>query len=226
MKSEENPDLKPKKIVLDPNSELPPDADLEERFNDFWKKNGASIAVAVVIAGLGVAGVQGWRWYQSKQEAEKAAAYAAAGDDSAKLAFAKANPGHALSGAALLEAADHEYASGEYTAAIEHYTLAAQSLAGTAFAERATLGLGISQIRAGQAEAGLATLDALAGNSLAVESSRAEAAYHAAVVRWERKDWTALKANLDLIDGLKEAPMWSFRAQGLRSRVPELAQLP
>ena len=44
-------------IDLNPESDLPPDADMEERFNDFWKNNGTSVFGGIALGAVIVIGI-------------------------------------------------------------------------------------------------------------------------------------------------------------------------
>jgi predicted negative regulator of RcsB-dependent stress response len=199
-------------------SDLPPDADLEERFNDFWKRNGAGIFGGIAIGAVVVIGIQFFQYFQDRREDGIREAFAAAQGIPAKQEFAAAHPKHQLGALAQLQVADARYESGEYDAAAGAYADAARIFADPVLASRALLGQGMSLLRTGATEAGLAVLESVALDAAALAQTRAEAAYHSAVVHWESGDLQRVDEMTGMILDL-EAPFWVFRASALRERL-------
>ncbi len=205
----------------DPNadSELPPDADLEERFNDFWKRNGAGIFGGIALGAVIVIGLQLYRHFEQKREDGIRAAYAEAQTPEELLAFAGSHAGHQLAALASLQVADARYAEGQYAAAAELYAQAARGFSDPVLVSRALLGQGMSLLQSGAVESGHALLEAVALDGAGLAQIRGEAAYHLAVSRWERGDLQGARAALDIILQLPDAPLWTFRANQLSGRL-------
>jgi hypothetical protein len=204
---------------LDPESDLPPDADLEERFNDFWKKNGVGIFGGIALGAVVVVGIQSVQYLGERKEASLRAEYAEASSAEAKLAFSETHPDHQLAGMARLSVADIRFEEGEFLVAADLYAGAANAFEDTPFLSRALLGQGVSLIRGGETEKGHNLLEAVALDSEALDNTRAEAAYHMAVSQWEGGDIEAALDSLDIIAQLPAAFIWSSQATRLRERL-------
>jgi predicted negative regulator of RcsB-dependent stress response len=158
------------------DSALPPDADPEERFNQFWRENGTSIFSSIAIGAAIVIGMQIWRYIEARAEKHTQESYLAAGNSAeALVSFASEKGKHPLAGASYMQLATAEFARGEYIQAAEHYALAADILSGSAFAERARLGMAMSELMSGKVDSGLESLRAIMDNPDYTELTRAEA---------------------------------------------------
>lgn len=221
--SAEKKDPKPARSIpaktLDPDSELPPDADLEERFNDFWKRNAGGIFGGIALAAVAVLGVQLYRYIDQKNEDAIRAAFAAASTPAERLEFAEANSRHQLGGLALLQVADTRFGEGAFAEAAELYARAASVLADAAFSTRARIGQGMSLLSSGQRDAGHAVLQAVALDSTTLDQIRGEAAYHLAVSYWQSGDSAKAFEMLGVIDQLANGGFWAARSQELRKRI-------
>ena len=215
-----------KKLLATQHEELPPDADLEDRFNDFWKRHGVTIFLGIAIVAVVVVGYQTVHYLGERREAQIQAAFGAALDDpTALLSFAQDHDGRSLGGMAYLILANRDYERGEFRQAVDHYAMAAQSLAGTPVAVRASLGEGMALLKLENYDAAEEKLRELSGDLAAREIIRAEAAYHLAVSYWQRGDMTALARALDRVEDMENSGFWGFRAMQLRDRIPELRDL-
>lgn len=203
---------------LNPDSDLPPDADIEERFNDFWKKNGPGIFGGIAIGALLVVGIQLFQYFDEKKEASIREAFAAAEGVEAKTAFAAEHADHQLAALAHLQVADARYDEGAYAEAAEGYATAAKGFDDPTIVSRALLGQGMSLLLSGQVEAGRTVLESVAVDSAALDQTRGEAAYHLAVSYWEEGDTERVNAATDIILEL-DSPFWVFRANSLRDRL-------
>jgi predicted negative regulator of RcsB-dependent stress response len=204
------------------DSELPPDADIEERFNDFWKRNGPGIFGGIALGALIVVGIQSYQYVQDRREQDIRAAFAAAGDPAGKLEFANTHGEHQLAALARLQVADARYETGEFAEAAELYAGAARGFDDPVLVSRALLGQGMSLLRAGSTDSGRALLETVALDSASLDQTRAEAAYHAAVSFWEAGELERVDEMTQLILEL-EAPFWVFRANSLRDRLQLVA---
>ena len=203
---------------LNPESDIPPDADIEERFNDFWKKNGAGIFGGIAIGALVVVGIQLFQYFDEKKEAALRDAFAETTTTEAKLQFAEEHAEHQLGALAQLQVADARYNEGNFQAAADNYSLAARGFMDPTLSSRALVGQGVSLLRAGSTEAGQSVLEAVALDPSALDVTRGEAAYHLAVSYWEVGDTERVSEVTDIILEL-EAPYWVFRANSLRERL-------
>lgn len=201
-------------------SELPPDADVEERFNEFWKKNGFGIFVGIALGAAVVLGFQISSYVGAQRESNIRSEYLALDDAEERVAFARENSRHPLAGMAWLDLADSAYDRGEFTAASEFYENAARALEGSPVAGRARLGAAMAELMLDQREDAKVALNVIASDRRLLAVTRAEAAYHLAVVHWEDENHDAMEEALDLIDELEGASLWAFRANVLRQRIP------
>ena len=102
-KDPKQPELPPH---LNPESDLPPDADLEERFNDFWKNNGTGIFGGIAIGAAIVIGIQLVQYFSDKKEEAIRQEFSVASTTEAKLEFAGDPEDHQLAGLAQFQVAD------------------------------------------------------------------------------------------------------------------------
>lgn len=218
--SKEKTDPKPAAIPqgLNPESDLPPDADMEERFNDFWKKNGPGIFGGIAIGAVIVVGIQLFQYFGEEKEAAIREAFAATGSVEEKIAFASENADHQLGALAQLQVADTRYEEGAYAEAAAAYAEAAKVFEDPTLATRALLGQGMSLLLSGSLDSGRSLLEAVALDSTALDQTRGEAAYNLAVSYWEAGDLERVTELTDLILEL-DAPFWVFRANALRDRL-------
>jgi len=204
---------------LDPETELPPDADVEERFNDFWKKNGPGIFGGIAVGALLVIGIQGYQYWEIQKEEAIQEAFAQTESLVDLSDFAEEYSGHPLSGLARLSIADARFEEESFGEAAERYADAADMLTDTPMQGRALVGKGVSLLRDGSVEAGQELLEEIALDSSILDQTRGEAAYHLAVSQWAKGDREAARENIDLILQLEGASMWSFQARSLQDRM-------
>ncbi len=203
-------------------NELPPDADVEERFNEFWKKNGFGIFVGISLGAVLVLGFQISAYVSGQREANIQSAFLALETSEQRAAFAEEHRRHPLAGMALLELGDSAYDEGDYGSALGHYERAARALEGTPVAGRARLGAAMSELMLDQREDAKVALNVIASDGRLLVGTRAEAAYHLAVIHWEDENHSAMEEALDIIHDLEGASLWAFRANVLRQRVPAI----
>ncbi|MCC5807654.1 MAG: tetratricopeptide repeat protein [Opitutales bacterium] len=203
-------------------SELPPDADVEERFNEFWKKNGFGIFVGIALGAVLVLGFQISAYVSAQRESNIQTAYLALETPAERAAFAEEHSRHPLAGMAWLELADAAYDEGDYSAALDSFERAARALEGTPVGGRARLGAAMSELMLDRREDAKVALNVIASDGRLLVGTRAEAAYHLAVIHWEDENLSAMEESLDLIHDLEGASLWAFRANVLRQRVPAI----
>lgn len=201
---------------------LPPDADFDDRFLEYWKKNGTSIFGGIAAAAAILVGIQTIRYFQERHESKISQEFGLAQDVAAWETFIRENRDHQLTGLAQVRIGNQYFSDGKFAEAVAAYEQALPELENSLFAQRARLAKGVAQIRSGQSEAGIATLLQLADDPQSFTSNRGEAAYTAAVALAEKGDFAAARDALAKIDLLKDNENWAFRAQTLRDRVPEL----
>jgi hypothetical protein len=183
----------------------------------FWEKNRSLILAVCALALLAVIGREGWQYFAAQHEQSLQADFARAGDRPEQLtAFAAANAGHPLAGAAYLRVADAKYAAGDFRAAADHYTKAAADLKSVAFLGRARIGAALSQLNGGDKAAATTTLKAIAADAALLKATRAEATYHLAALAYEAGN----KAEVDRLVGevakLDVSGLWAERAASLQ----------
>ena len=205
----------------DMDSELPPGADAEERFNNFWRENGTSIFVSIAIAAVVVIGIQVWRYAGARAEEHAQTAFVSAGTTEELIAFAEDHSKHPLAGAAYIRVADDEYNSGQFKQATEHYLLAKDKLSGTPFYERAALGAAISEFLGGNVETGISDLRALLDNPDNLEITRAEAAFNLALYYLQKQDYKDLTGIIEIADTFGEKNAYAAMTRSFRNQIPE-----
>lgn len=190
------------------------EADIEDRVWLYWQRNKNFVIGATVVAILGVVGINTWRILQEKQLTALQTDYSAAIGEPAKLqAFGDAHADDVLGGLALLDAADAQYADGNFDEAATLYARSLPALKDTVLSGRGRLGMGIAKIKAGQTAAGQSDLSTLFADSATLEAVRAEAAYTLAQLalaegkRDEAKQW--LQQTIDL----PGASVWKSQAE-------------
>lgn len=204
---------------LAPDSDLPPDADIEERFNDFWKRNGTFIFGVFGLVTVVVVGIQLAEYLKEKSTQTTITEYGTLETIEAKLEFAGNHDDSKIGGMAYLEVANSEFADANFQSAAEHYALAATALEETPLVGPARLGEAVSKLRQDAPDA-LSLLDQVARDPSIVEPVRGEAAYLLAFAYFDRGDHTQATRALDLLDSLDKAQQWQGRGQALRDRLP------
>ncbi|MBI5424761.1 MAG: tetratricopeptide repeat protein [Opitutae bacterium] len=190
----------------------------------FWEKNRSFIFILVAAVLLGLIGREGWQWFQASREQGVQEEYVKAGDNVGTLAkFAAANKGHALAGVALLRVADDNYAKNDFKSAAANYTQATETLENDALKSRAKLGAAMSQIAAGDRTAGETALKAVSADTKAVAATRAEAAYHLAVLLKDAGRVDDAKKAIEEVKKIDAAGLWAQRSFALSAQL-EAAQ--
>lgn len=192
------------------------EADLEDRAWLYWQNNKGTIIAAIVIAILGVVGVNTWKLMQENQTAALQEEYSQSLGDAEKLqSFGAANSDTTLGGIALLKTADDKYAAGDYQAAIGFYQQSLTPLKDTIIVGRASLGQGMAQIKAGQIDAGKVTLTKLIESTSVLTAIRAEAALEVAQLELAAGNRDAAKALLERVTQMEDVTFWKSMAEGL-----------
>jgi hypothetical protein len=185
----------------------------EERVQAFWDKHHQTIIWACVAVLLVVVLRTGWDLWRDRQARVLGEAFAAAAVSEAELAaFASQHRGKTLSGVAFLQLADQAYARSDYASAREHYETAKRDLAGTIFQGRLALGLAITRLKSGEADAGEAQLRSLADDITQDRAVRSEAAFHLASLAADAGDTARLDAMVDQLGRIDPASTWAQRA--------------
>ena len=173
-------------LTADQAAESPYDA------TEVWNKNKNSLYILLGAIAIGVAAVSWFNTKEQEEEAERSSRFIEAGmePDAAEerfLAFAE-DYDDTLGGVAKYRAAIIQYKDKRYEEAIASFQGAITQLGNDPLVGRATLALGISQIKAGQADAGKATLAGMTGDINLLPTDRREAHFHLAVQAIEEND--------------------------------------
>ena len=149
--------------------------DLEEQekldaLRAWWKENARLIVLAVAAAAIAVAGINGWRWYQSRQALEAGALYdalskaARAGDAKALRdaggALTERYPGTLYAAMGALTAADFHVDRGEQKSARAQLQWVAERASSEDFRDIARLRLAVLLLDEGAHDEALALLEA------------------------------------------------------------------
>jgi FKBP-type peptidyl-prolyl cis-trans isomerase/predicted negative regulator of RcsB-dependent stress response len=173
-------------LSADQAAESPYDA------TEVWNKNKNSLYILLGAIAIGVAAVSWFNTKEQEEEAERSSRFIEAGmePDAAEerfLAFAE-DYDDTLGGVAKYRAAIIQYKDKRYEEAIASFQGAITQLGNDPLVGRATLALGISQIKAGQADGGKATLEGMTGDMNLLPTDRREAHFHLAVQAIEEND--------------------------------------
>jgi FKBP-type peptidyl-prolyl cis-trans isomerase/predicted negative regulator of RcsB-dependent stress response len=173
-------------LTADQAAESPYDA------TEVWNKNKNSLYILLVAIAIGVAAVSWFNTNEQEEEAERSSRFIEASmePDAAEerfLAFAE-DYDDTLGGVAKYRAAIIQYKDKRYEDAIASFEGAITQLGNDPLVGRATLALGISQIKAGQADAGKATLEGMTSDMNLLPTDRREAHFHLAVQAIEEND--------------------------------------
>lgn len=191
-----------------------------ERMARLMKRYGGLFAGLALLVVLGVAGHQGWRWYEARQAAQAAAAYLAASDAAAaegadpKAAAARfaalaaeSPPGYRTlarlrAAAALAEGGDRDAALAQWDA------LSRDAAVEPLFRDLATLLWAMHALDGGDAAAIEARLAPLSAEGNAWRASAAEVRALAAIRRGDaeaaRRTLTALASDAQLPSGIRD----------------------
>ena len=200
-------------LTADQAAESPYDA------TEVWNKNKNSLFTLLIAIAIGVAAVSWFNSQELEDEAERSARFIEAGmePDAAEerfLAFAE-DYDDTLGGVAKYRAAIIQYKDNRYEDAIASFQGAITQLGNDPLVGRATLALGVSQIKAGKVDAGKATLSGMTTNMNLLPTDRREAHFHLAVQAIEENDDAAFAAQVDALGS-------DLNASDLHSRLMDL----
>lgn len=192
----------------------------EHAFHQFWEKNSRTIYIlcaAILVVIIAKGGLDTYKRYKNDEVGRN---YATCNTPEKLKAFATANAGHPLAGAAKLRLADDAYAAGNYTQAATDYQAAADALKGTPFGSRARLGIAMAKLGAGQTADAETSLRQIADDTSLLKAARAEAAYLlASSAAADNRNEEALK-HLDKLNSIEQTGLWAQRGLMLRMTLP------
>ena len=200
-------------LTADQAAESPYDA------TEVWNKNKNSLYILLGAIAIGVAAVSWFNTKEQEEEAERSSRFIEASmePDAAEerfLAFAE-DYDDTLGGVAKYRAAIIQYKDKRYEEAIASFQGAITQLGNDPLVGRATLALGISQIKAGQADAGKATLAGMTVDINLLPTDRREAHFHLAVQAIEENDDAAFAEQVNALGS-------DINASDLYSRLVDL----
>ena len=200
-------------LTADQAAENPYDA------NEVWDKNKNSLYLLLGAIAIGVAAVS---WYNDKKhedEAERSSKFIEAGmeQEAAEERFLSfsAEYDDTLGGVAKYRAAIIQYKDKRYEEAIKNFQGAISQMGNDPLVGRASLALGVSQIKAGQVEEGKATLNGVAQNANLLPTDRREARFHLGVQAIEENDDQGFSGHLDALGADENASDYHSRLMEL-----------
>jgi len=183
----ENPDNQTPAEEEQPVEGLTADQAAESSYDptEVWNKNKNSLFTLLGAIALGVAAVSWFNSQEREDEAERSSRFIEAGmePDAAEerfLAFAE-DYDDKLGGVAKYRAGIIQYKDKRFADAIGRFQGAIKQMGNDPLVGRATLGLGVSQIKAGKTDEGKATLVGVTTNQKLLPTDRREAHFHLAV---------------------------------------------
>jgi len=200
------------------NASAPTGSSFEQTLNGFWAKNRKLVFLlcAVVVLVIVAREVLALNAAQSRERLAQGYAEAATTPEGLRR-FAQDNAELPLGGVAWLQVADSAYEADNFVDAASAYEQSLKGLAkGTALADRAALGLAVSQLKSDAEEQGRVGLAALADNAGVSVAVRAEASYHLALfahVAGEQDAFAQRAAQLAQID---PTSLWNQRLLSLQ----------
>lgn len=200
--------------------------DFEQKLHDFWQKNARAIYAMCAVIALAIVGKGAVDLYGKWKIEQVSSAYRLATTDEKLRAFATANPGQPLAGAALLRLADDAYFIGNYTQAATDYKAAVGDLKDGPLAGRARLGMAMSRLLGGQAAEGEAQLKLIINDSSLLKTLRAEAAYQLASSEAQAGRTDEALKDLDQVNAFEPSGAWAQRAMMLRIQLSPNAAAP
>lgn len=195
---------------------------LEDAFFLFWKRNRDKIQITMVVVLLVAVGGLGFKAFQRKKLEKTQNAYLEAVQSGETQAFAQKYASSPLAGLVLLQSADKAFDKEEFTQAVSLYKEAGAALKGTVIEGRTQLGEAIANIYAGNEAKGKTLLGSIAQNPKLLESDRAEAAYHLAVLALNQDELDIARTQLDFIETLNDSGFWGQKAALLKKAAPQL----
>jgi len=200
-------------LTADQAAESPYDA------TEVWNKNKNSLYILLGAIAIGVAAVSWFNTKEQEDDAERSSRFIEASmePDAAEerfLAFAD-DYDDTLGGVAKYRAAIIQYKDKRYEEAVASFQGAITQLSNDPLVGRATLALGISQIKAGQADAGKGTLAGMTGDMNLLPTDRREAHFHLAVQAIEENDDAAFASQVNALGS-------DLNASDLYSRLMDL----
>jgi len=188
----------------------------EEKLHLFWDNNrkgllGLCVVVLVVIVIRG-----GWDYWAAQQVLEVQKNYSAMSSPENLKTFAEANSGHTLAGVAWLQVADSAYAMGQGSEAVSAYQSALKIISSGPVADRASLGLAMAQLLAGQKSEGETGLQRLVDGTSVSSGVRVEAAYQLVSLAYSAGQAEKVKALTDQILQIDPSSPWAQRAMSLQ----------
>jgi FKBP-type peptidyl-prolyl cis-trans isomerase FklB len=193
----------------------------EDPYNasEVWNKNKNSLFTLLGLIAIGVAVVSWFNNQEREDGAERSSRFIEAGTepDAAEerfLSFAT-DYDDTLGGVAKYRAAIIQYKDKRYEEATINFQGAISQMGDDPLVGRATLALGISQIKAGKVDEGKATLNGVSTNMGLLPTDRREARFHLAVQALEEGDDAGFTAQ-------KEALAGDFNASEYFARLEEL----
>lgn len=199
--------------------------DFEERIFLLWKEYRRVIG-GLIGGGLALfIGYQLVGYMAENREAGVREAYRLVADAESRLAFAEDHVEHPLAGLAYLELAGEKYEAGAFAEAAAQYQSAIAPLGTSLLSGRAKLGYAMASIRSENVDLGEQTLRNLVDDTSQLDGTRAEAAYHLAILGWSKGEFAEVKKHLERIEELERPGFWMTKAERLRTTVPELRVL-
>jgi len=201
------------------NASTSPDVpSFEQRLNAFWVKNRKLVFLLCAVVVVAIVAREGLAISAAKSRERLAQNYAvAAATPEGLRQFAQDNVGIQLGGVAWLQVADTAYEADKFSEAASAYEQSLRGLEkGSALANRAALGLAVSQLKSGAEAQGKAGLAALADDASVSVAVRAEAGYHLALfahVAGEQEAFAQRAAQLAQID---PTSLWNQRLLSLQ----------
>ena len=159
---------------------------------EVWKKSKNTLFTVLGVIALTVAGVTFYQGQEQDEKAERSLRFmnaSEAGDDAVNqfLSFAE-DYDDTLGGVAKYRAAIIQYKDKRYGDAIASFQGAITQMGDDPLVGRASLALGVSQIKAGKVDEGKATLAGVAANQKLLPADRREAHFHLAVQAIEEEN--------------------------------------
>ena len=187
--------------------------------SEVWNKNKNSLFTLLGIIAIGVAAVSWFNKKEQEDEAQRSSRFIEAGTEPAAaeerfLSFAT-DYDDTLGGVAKYRAAIIQYKDKRYEEAVTNFQGAISQMGDDPLVGRASIALGVSQIKAGKVDEGKSTLNGVVTNMSLLPTDRREARFHLAVQAMSEGDDAGYTTQ-------KEALAGDFNASDYFARLEEL----
>ena len=200
--------------VVEPSESL--HLPLDDQIQVWWEENRNSLVIGAIVALLIVGGFQSIRLYRMSYENKVQDAFQEARANDGLDSFISEFPRHDLAGVSHLQLAHEAYENEAYDEARERFRAAFDVLGDSALGLRARLGAAMASLQLGKRDEAVSIFETIADNPDLMQSARAEAAFHRAMIALEESQPNVFFEYYRLLDSLQFSDGWFSRLEAFR----------